>query len=86
VNPSIQTFGLKNQIMPMTDSRNQEFNILITGNTPQKEAYLEGKTFVINPGAHNPINTQNENRTIAILDIKKPLIPNNVLFFSIIDS
>jgi len=64
----------------------QEHDIIITGHTHKKSAHLEKKTLVINPGAHNPLNTQNEDRTVAILDLEKQLIPNNVLFFSIIDS
>lgn len=62
----------------------QEFDIILTGHTHKKEAYLLGKTLVINPGAHNPINTLRENRTLAILDLEKPLLPENVGFIPLV--
>jgi len=61
----------------------QEFDIILTGHTHKKEAYFWGKTLVINPGAHNPINTLRENRTIAVLDLDKVLTVENVSFFLI---
>lgn len=62
----------------------QEFDIVLTGHTHKKEAYLFGKTLVINPGAHNPINTLKENRTLALLDLEKPLVPEDVGFISLV--
>ena len=47
-----------------------EYDFVFFGHTHKKELRKQGKTTVINPGAHNPLNTPQESRTIAIIDLK----------------
>ncbi|HDP73891.1 MAG TPA: metallophosphoesterase [Candidatus Woesearchaeota archaeon] len=46
-----------------------EYDFVFSGHTHRKEARKVGNTMFVNPGAHNPLNTPEDSRTFAVVDL-----------------